>query len=801
MRGNALRWAVALAITASVLLVVPPGAPAGAHDASQGPSPADGPGPRPAAFVPFAPNVRVNTVNLGYDYEVEPTMVIDSAGKIYVGWKEAPTPAGGGERVGFAYSADRGDTFSTNILMPVPVLSYQSDPWLTVTRDDRVYFTRIEYASTSQPGGISVTNTTDGVTWGTTYYRSDAPNFADKESAAHDAAGNLYWVWNSDSSRQVLAFSRSNDGGASWTPNVIVSDGPGTLGGIVQVHPNGTVLAAWWQYSRSDILFDRSFDGGLTWGPDIRVNDIPGSAESPLPSDPPVLPSMAVAPNGTIYVAWEDYRNGRPGGTPNGDMDIMASHSSDGGTTWSPAVRVNDDATTARQWMPDLAIDRLGGVHAAWEDDRTGNHNIYYANSTDGGTTFGPNVRVTTAETPVSYTRPGDYLAIESSPDGTVCVVWTDGRGPDLDINFARLERTVAVTIDTVPAGLNVVVDGLQGPAPRTFSWRPGSTHDLAAPSPQASGPQSRRVFASWDDGGGPSHTVTVGNASRTIVASYDTEHQVTVRTSPTPLDVRVNGATFSGAVMQWWREGDPHAIEAPSPQGTGPGTRYVFDAWSDGGSESHDANVSAPRTFDASFREQFLLQVVSSHGTPTGGGWYEAADTAAFSVDALVAGGTGTQYLFEGWSGDSTGTAPAGTIGMDGPRTVTATWRTQYLLTVVSPYGTPQGGGWYDAGTPATATVPDTVTVGGTVYRFAGWTGDSTSASSAVLVPMDGPKTITATWTVVPAEPPSGAAVDVLPWILLAIVIGVIGVLILVVLWRRRRKRGDEPRPPSSAS
>lgn len=91
------------------------------------PSPASDPGPAPA-YVPFTPNVRVNNVNLGYDYEVEPTMAIDSTGKIYVGWKEAFTASGGGQRVAFAYSTDGGATFSTNVLMGLARLSLQSDP-------------------------------------------------------------------------------------------------------------------------------------------------------------------------------------------------------------------------------------------------------------------------------------------------------------------------------------------------------------------------------------------------------------------------------------------------------------------------------------------------------------------------------------------------------------------------------------------------------------------------------------------------------------------------------------------------
>src|SRR2546426_10491918 len=195
--GAGLQVVIVLsAVILAGLVMVPAGR---AADSAPNGSPASGPGRHPTAFVPFAPNLLVNTVNLGYNYQVEPTMKIDSRGKIYVGWKEALTNSGGGQRVGFAYSTNGGDTFSPNNLMPFAVLPHPADPRLSVTPSDRVFFTRIEYDNPGVPGGIAVTNTTDGVTWGTTYYYDDSPNFADKESAANDAAGNLYWGWNTDS--------------------------------------------------------------------------------------------------------------------------------------------------------------------------------------------------------------------------------------------------------------------------------------------------------------------------------------------------------------------------------------------------------------------------------------------------------------------------------------------------------------------------------------------------------------------------------------------------------------------------
>ena len=385
----------------------------------------------------FAPNVRVNGMaqdGPGFLHQVEPSMVVNSTGRIFIGWKEALTHHGAGQRVAFAFSDD-GAIFSPKILMDLVELDRQSDPWLTLTGDGVVHFTRLEFAGDGSESGVTVSNTTDGIRWGTPHFLREDPNFADKETVAHDVMGNMYRMWNSNSATSFdIAFARSDNGGATWTPRVLVNDRPnGTLGVFVHVHPNGTVLAAWWSWLTGDIMFDRSLDGGLTWSTDVRVNDVPGSAA--LPDDEfspqPPLPAIAVDGKGTIYVTWTDYR------APRG-ADVFIARSLDGGVTWSPNVQVNDDDTIEHQWMPDLVIGPDDTVHIAWMDARRGGLNVYYARSINRGLAFSPNAVVTTAETHRSFTRPGDYLSIVVDARENVYVAWTDGRSGDLDIFFAK---------------------------------------------------------------------------------------------------------------------------------------------------------------------------------------------------------------------------------------------------------------------------------------------------------------------------------------------------------------------------
>ena len=137
-------------------------------------------------------------------------------------------------------------------------------------------------------------------------------------------------------------------------------------------------------------------------------------------------PALAVGSDGTIHIAWGDERFG--------NSDIFYARSADGGVSWSPNVRVNDDATVADQDFPTIAVDEHDHVHVAWEDSRNGDYDIYYAHSVDGGVSFSVNRRVN------NDVGEGDQFdpAIAIGPDGTLHLAWQDGRNAiGYDIYYA----------------------------------------------------------------------------------------------------------------------------------------------------------------------------------------------------------------------------------------------------------------------------------------------------------------------------------------------------------------------------
>jgi hypothetical protein len=149
---------------------------------------------------------------------------------------------------------------------------------------------------------------------------------------------------------------------------------------------------------------------------------------------------------------------------------------------------------------------------------------------------------------------------------------------------------------------------------------------------------------------------------------------------------------------------------------------------------------------------QNFLKISVDPTGitSASGEGWYLPTDSVTIGpVPPSISGGEGARYVFQQWTIDSvpaSGTSVQ--ITMDTPHTVVAHYKTQYLLTTSSDYGIVQGGGWYDAGRPATFSVTTEVdTSYGVRQVFEKWTGDIESTSASSTVTMDSPHTVRAVW------------------------------------------------------
>ncbi len=173
--------------------------------------------------------------------------------------------------------------------------------------------------------------------------------------------------------------ARSSDGGLSWEPaRAIYSPATTsqTIGNRIVVLPGGTLVnfftlidtAAGIASTHLDVI--RSLDKGLTWSAPIRIAELLAvGARDPESGtrirDASILGSIAVAPDGGLWVAWQD---GRFSG---GQRDAIAvSRSVDGGLTWSAPAAINRNAAVAA-FIPAVHVRADGSVGVMHHDLRS----------------------------------------------------------------------------------------------------------------------------------------------------------------------------------------------------------------------------------------------------------------------------------------------------------------------------------------------------------------------------------------------------------------------------------------------
>lgn len=263
------------------------------------------------------------------------------------------------------------------------------------------------------------------------------------QGAAHELRDALGPVEGHGESPPKLAFS---PGGALDAIYVVVKDVPTS------------------RFPLAALRFVRSVDGGATWSAPVTVTDDGDFGTHNFHA-------LHVASDGTIYVSWL--------GGPSGQSASWIAHSTDGGATWSPRVRVDTgnacpccrtalgtsadgivymawrhvypgnvrDVVVSRSidhgvtwsepvrvhadgWVfdgcphagPSLQVDSAGRLHVSWWTGKRGSAGVWYARSDDSGASFGPAVPIGVAD----FSRPA-HVQLALGNTGIVAVAWDDG--------------------------------------------------------------------------------------------------------------------------------------------------------------------------------------------------------------------------------------------------------------------------------------------------------------------------------------------------------------------------------------
>ncbi len=328
-----------------------------------------------------------------------------------------------------------------------------------------------------------------------------------------------------------------------------------------------------------------------------------------------------------------------------------------------------------------------------------------------------------------------------------IFVRWSDGDTSNPRVYSAAGDVTLSAEYKTQ---YRLIIDSGEGTTSGDgwYDENSTATAEAASPIPMNSG-KTRLTFSHWS-GNYTSNSTSLQismNRPYNLTANWVVEHYLTIVSAVGPF-----------AEQGWYGEGAAVQLKASSPVDEGNSTRKVFINWSgDLTSESTEVTIAmmGPRTIIANWRTEYELRVLSERGKPSGQGWISAGETAKFSVEPMVSSGTGVRYVFAKWTGDYDGFSCEGSVVMNCPKTVSAAWRTQYLVSL-SVVGLPNGTGvsikvnskwrngtmpfdlseWMDAGSIVSLDAPTKIQTGIDEYALQGWR-DSDGQ------PIDSPQTI----------------------------------------------------------
>lgn len=217
--------------------------------------------------------------------------------------------------------------------------------------------------------------------------------------------GRTYLAWTRFTTPIPIAISYTTNSGMSWVPYIQVNNTPSghqSLAPFVVSGPGGVLYTAWASvitsspFNEDNIGFGKSTNGGDNWIVNESAYDCNGiktSSLAPWGIRVNGYPIMDVdktggSRNGWIYIVTAE-RNLPPAGT---DPDIIFHRSSDGGNTWSPGIRVNQDPLNngRSQFFPFITVDENGGLNIVYFDNRNSPDSVevFISHSNDGGDTW-----------------------------------------------------------------------------------------------------------------------------------------------------------------------------------------------------------------------------------------------------------------------------------------------------------------------------------------------------------------------------------------------------------------------------
>lgn len=331
---------------------------------------------------------------------------------------------------GFYASSDGGSTWKRTCLNAIAGDFGEGDPVVAYDRNGKAYIGGID----ASHGIVMETSTDNGTTW-SAVKTAVSPFFrgglTDKEWMEVDTNPSSPFVnsiyisvtqFDSSQTNIVPTVSSSHDGGNTWVTKTVDT---------TQVFPNvdqftdlaiardGTVYVSWMRCNANGpsgdcggtvatLFWAKSSDGGNTWSAPAQITTTtlapdPGfccfygalpNTDERVSDIPAIAIDNSFGPHsGNLYVTYYNWTGSQ--------MKVYVAVSADGGATWSPTA-VAPSSQTHDQFFPWVNVAKNGVVGVSWMDRRDDPANVNYeafsAISTNGGTSYGTNLKLSAGQ-------------------------------------------------------------------------------------------------------------------------------------------------------------------------------------------------------------------------------------------------------------------------------------------------------------------------------------------------------------------------------------------------------------------